>query len=467
MHYFFFTPSFRRLLQRTCALGLCCSALLSAQAASNDVDEEGRLIAAPDETDLVERGYLFYPQRVLPKNPKDKRRPTAPTANAQPVAVKAGPVSAADQIAAAQPVHDEHGATSATTGKPVDAQDSHAVTSQTLPPEAVKSTDPHAKASDKPVAGSVIVQPLERVKAVKLPDHAANPHASDKSGHATDEDIQPVLSKAEQAKLDRAKAAEARAEKMKEEQAKAELARAERLKQAQIRAELAKEEQAKAELARAERLKEAQAKAELARAERAKAAQARAEKLKEDQAKAELARAERAKATAQAKALKAQEELVKAEKLFEELSKADKDKAEAPKEEQAKEETGKDEHAKDEHAKPESAKAEPAKAEAAKAEPAKDAHAKDEHAKPDSAKAEPAKAEPVKAEATKPEPAKDAHAKDEHSKDAHAKDEHAKPEPAKADVAKDPHAALVPATAAAGQKLLLTTPESRLLTAAE
>ena len=462
MHYFFFTPSFLRLLQRTCALGLCCSALLSAHAASNDVDEEGRLIAAPDETDLVERGSLFYPQRVLPKNPKDKRRPTAPTANAQPFAVKAGPVSAADQIAAAQPVHDEHGATSATTGKPGDAQDSHAVTSQTLPPALVKSTDPHAKASDKPVAGSVIVQPLERVKAVKLPDHAANPHASNKNGHAADEDTQPVLSKAEQAKLDRAKAAEVRAEKMKEEQAKAELARAERLKQAQIRAELAKEEQAKAELARAERLKEAQAKAELARAERAKAAQARAEKLKEDQAKAELARAERAKATAQAKALKAQEELVKAEKLFEELSKADKAKAEAPKEEQAKEETGKDEHAK-----PESAKAEPAKADAAKAEPAKDAHGKDEHAKPDSAKAEPAKAEPVKAEATKPEPAKDAHAKDEHSKDAHAKDEHAKPESAKADAAKDPHAAPSPATAAAGQKLLLTTPESRLLTAAE
>ena len=457
MHYFFFTPSFLRLLQRTCALGLCCSALLSAQAASNDVDEEGRLIAAPDETDLVERGYLFYPQRVLPKNPKDKRRQSAPTANAQPVAVKAGPVSEVEQIAAAQPVHDEHGATSATTGKPGDAQDSHAVTSQTLPPALVKSTDPHAKASDKPVAGSVIVQPLERVKAVKLPDHAATTHASDKSGHAGDEDTQPVLSKAEQAKLDRAKAAQARAEKMKEEQAKAELARAERLKQAQIRAELAKEEQAKAELARAERLKEAQAKAELARAERAKAAQARAEKLKEDQAKAELARAERAKATAQAKALKAQEELVKAEKLFEELSKADKAKAEAPKEEQAKEETGKDEHAK-----PESAKAEPAKADAAKTEPAKDAHAKDEHAKPDSAKAEPAKAE-----AAKTEPAKDVHAKDEHSKDAHAKDEHAKPESAKADAAKDPHAAPSPATAAAGQKLLLTTPESRLLTAAE
>ena len=422
MHYFFFTPSLRRLLQRIFALGLCCSALLSAQAASNDVDEEGRLIAAPDETDLVERGYLFYPQRVLPKNPRDKRSQAAPTGNAQPVAGKAGPAPAVEQVATTQAEQGEHGAAHTTSGKPDDAQDSHAVTSQTLPPVVVKSTDPHAKASDKPVAGSVIVQPLERVKAVKLPDQASNPQASDKSGHAADEDTQPVMSKAEQAKLERAKAAQARAEKM-------------------------KEEQAKAELARAERLKEAQAKAELARAERAKAAQARAEKLKEEQAKAELARAERAKASAQARALKAQEDLVRAEKLFEELSKADKAKAEAPKAEQAKEEPGKDEHAKDDHAKPEPTKAEPAKAEAAKPEPVKD-----EHATP-----EPTKAEPAKAEAAKPEPAKD----------AHAKDEHAKPEPAKADVAKDPHATPSPATAAAGQKLLLTTPESRLLTAAE
>ena len=69
------------------------------------------------------------------------------------------------------------------------------------------SFDPYAKGFDKPVAGSVIVQPLERVKAVKLPDHAANPHASDKSGHASEEENKPVLSKAEQAKLDRAKAA--------------------------------------------------------------------------------------------------------------------------------------------------------------------------------------------------------------------------------------------------------------------
>jgi len=445
MHYFFFTPSFRRLLQRTCALGLCCSALLSAQAASNDVDEEGRLIAAPDETDLVERGYLFYPPRVLPKNPKDKRRqPTAATAAPQAAGAQVVRAPGGDQVAATQAEQGEHGAApvTAATGKPGDAQDSHAVTSQTLPPVVVKSTDAHANATDKPVAGSVIVQPLERVQAVKLPDHAANPHASDNNGHAAEEENKPVLSKAEQAKLDRAKAAEARAEKMKEEQAKAELARAERLKQAQIRAELAKEEQAKAELARAERLKEAQAKAELARAERAKAAQARAEKMKEEQAKAELARAERAKTTAQAKALKAQEELSKAEKLFDELSKADQAKAEAPKQEQAKEEAGKDEHV--------------------KSESAKDAHAKDEHAKPESAKAE-----PPKTEVAKPEPAKNVHAKDEHSKDEHAKDTHAKPEPAKADAGKDSHSAPDPATAAAGQKLLLTSPESRLLTAAE
>ena len=34
---------------------------------ANEVDDQGRLIAAPMETDLVERGYLFYPLRVLPK----------------------------------------------------------------------------------------------------------------------------------------------------------------------------------------------------------------------------------------------------------------------------------------------------------------------------------------------------------------------------------------------------------------
>ena len=386
MHYFFFMPSFRRLILRLGALGLCACALLNAQAANNDIDEEGRLIAAPDETDLVERGYLFYPQRVLPKNPKDKRRqPGAATSNAQAAAAQVVRTPAAEQVAATQAERGEHGAApvSEAAAKPDGAPAAHAVTSQTLPPVVVKSTDHHALSADKPVAGSVIVQPLERVKPVKLPDHGAMTHdGKDHADQAKPEASEPVLSKAEQAKLERAKAAQARAEKM-------------------------KEEQAKAELARAERLKEAQAKAELAKAERAKAAQARAEKLKEEQAKAELARAERAKATAKAKALKAQEELAKAEKLFEELSKADKAKAEAPKEEQAKEEPGKDEHAKDEHA-------------------------KDEHAKP----------EPAKAEA-------------------------AKPEPAKADAAKDPHAAPGPATAAAGQKLLVQTQESRLLTAAE
>ena len=42
---------------------------------ANEVDDQGRLIAAPMETDLVERGYLFYPLRVLPKP-----QPPQPTA---------------------------------------------------------------------------------------------------------------------------------------------------------------------------------------------------------------------------------------------------------------------------------------------------------------------------------------------------------------------------------------------------
>ncbi len=432
MQYLLFKPLTRRSY-RLCisAFSLCFGAWLTAQAAVNDVDEEGRLIAAPDETDLVERGYLFYPQRVLPKNPKDARRQSAVVPTAQPV-VQAVQVPAVEQLAAAQPVQVEHTAApaSGSTGKSDDPHQSQAITSQTLPPVLVKTMEPHGATPHKPVAGSVIVQPLERVKTVTLPDHGAGSHGSDKHGHddkakAHEEETAPVLSKAEQAKLERAKAAQARAEKM-------------------------KEEQAKAELARAERLKEAQAKAEIARAERAKAAQARAEKMKEEQAKAELARAERAKATAQAKALRAQEELAKAEKLLEELSKADKAKAEAPKEEQAKETSSKDEDAKTQTAHLPKADA---------AESAKDEHAAKVAAKPQAdQKAEPAKDEPAKSDtAHKAEPSKDAHAKDEHSKD-----EHAKSEPVKSTNAAPAHAA-----PSAGQKLLLTNQESRLLSTAD
>ena len=438
MQYLFSKPFILRIHWLSfSALALCCSVMLSAQAASNDVDEEGRLIAAPDETDLVERGYLFYPQRVLPKNPKDKRRQTTGVVNPQTAAKAPVP----DLMAAAQPEHDEHAAspTPSSSGK---SEDSH------QPPVVVKSTDARSPSSDKPVAGTVIVQPLERVKTVKLPDHGADPHASDKNSHnekasAHNEEIPPVLSKAEQAKLERAKAAQARAEKL-------------------------KEEQAKAELARAERLKEAQAKAELAKAERAKAAQARAEKLKEEQAKAELMRAERAKVLAQAKALKAQEELAKAEKALEELTKADKAKKETPKEELAIEAAAKDEHAKSETAK---------KTDAVKADPVKDEH---EHAKPEPSKAEAAKT----AEAANDANAADAHAKSEpttseasktaHSADdGHAADAHAKSEPAKhdnlktAEPAKPAHAAPVHSSMAARQKLLLQNQESRLLTAAD
>lgn len=437
MQYLFFKPLTRRSLGLCLtALSLCGGAWLPAQAAVNEVDEEGRLIAAPDETDLVERGYLFYPQRVLPKKNKDKRRQPVAVTDDQP-AVHAVQAPVVEQLAAAQPVQGEHGAAPApgSTGQSEDTHQSQAITSQTLPPVLVKTMEPHGASSDKPVAGSVIVQPMERVKAVTLPDHGVGSHASEKHAHddkanAHEEPTAPALSKAEQAKLERAKAAQARAEKL-------------------------KEEQAKAEMARAERLKEAQAKAELAKLERAKAAQARTEKMKEEQAKAELARAERAKAAAQAKALKAQEELAKAEKLLEELSKADKAKAEAPKEEQAKEASSKDEHAKtdtahlpsadavqpakDEHAAPAAAKPQADQM----AEPAKDEQGKDEHAKPDTAH--------------QAEPAKHAHGEDDHHKD-----EHPKSEPIKTTTAAPAHAA-----PSAGQKLLLTNQESRLLSTAD
>jgi len=43
------------------------AALASNIALANEVDDQGRVIAGPLETNLVERGYLFYPLRVLPK----------------------------------------------------------------------------------------------------------------------------------------------------------------------------------------------------------------------------------------------------------------------------------------------------------------------------------------------------------------------------------------------------------------
>ena len=39
-------------------------------ALAQDIDDRGRLIATPAESELIERGYLFYPHRALPVKEK-------------------------------------------------------------------------------------------------------------------------------------------------------------------------------------------------------------------------------------------------------------------------------------------------------------------------------------------------------------------------------------------------------------
>jgi hypothetical protein len=327
-----------------------------AFAQNNELDEQGRLIAAPTETDLVERGYLFYPLRVLPK-----KQAEAPTAALPPLAIaKAVSSDSADKLAATLPtastsrastelLDDAQGDANGNVPKERSAE-------QVAASSASDASSHTADASTKPAAASVLVQVLEPVKPAtavhadkSLAKEATNEKAANDE-HANAHDAKPELSKAELAKAESAKAAEARAAKLKEEQAKSELAKAERAKAAE---------------ARAARLKEEQAKAEWVKAERAKAAQARAEKIKQEQAKAERARAERVMLAAQAKVDKALDDLAKAEKAFAMLGNPDTQAAEEANAEPTKAEPAKDEQA----------KAAPAKSEPTKAEPAKDEHA--------------------------------------------------------------------------------------------
>jgi len=398
----------RRLLCGS-ALGLCCLLAMTAHAAPNDVDEEGRLIAAPDETDLVERGYLFYPQRVLPKKSKDKRATQANAGGKETSAPTDSDTLVSDKSAIKDPDPEQ----------PKAESDTHAADTPT------HSTS--HKTSVKPIAASVIVQPLEPVKRVLVSPADSKGDASHSQAVQT-EVIKPPLSKAEQARADRAKAALAKAEKAKEEQAKAEAARLERAKEAQARAELVKEE-------------------------RARVAQARAEKLKEEQAKAELSRAERAKAVAQARLLKAQDDLAKAEKRLDDLVMV-----QLPKVDAANNETNKDQSSKEEPT-----NSQPAKVEPVKTEPVKEEQAKAEPGNVEPAKDERPTAEPMKTEVAKTEPATTEAAAVDAVKDEHAK---------ATDAAHEPHGSNMPAQAAptvqtAGQKLLLVKPDTSLLTATD
>ena len=283
------------------------AALASNIALANDVDDQGRVIAGPLETNLVERGYLFYPLRVLPKtqdtnsvsanvvrtadnsveDPSLKTAPVSPKVSlpAVPLPQAAAPAPAP----APAPV-----AVSPSTPVPPSAHDTHDDSKDHTPAVALIAPASTVTQPAKPTAASVLVHRIEPIKATPLP--AAKSHGD--AGHESAEPAQPAMSEAEPAKDERANAAPDRAEKNKQEQAKA---------------ALDKEELRKLQKAKAEQLK----------AERAKVAQERADKLKEEQAKAELARAERVRAAALAKVDRALEELARADKIREALLKAE------------------------------------------------------------------------------------------------------------------------------------------------
>lgn len=111
---------------------------------ANDVDDQGRLIAGPLETDLVERGYLFYPLRVLPL----QTAPVSPNASLPPVPLP--------QDVAPAPVP-----------APV-------AMSTTTPAPAIM-----APQAAKPTAASVLVHRIEPIKAAPLPPAKSQPAATD------------------------------------------------------------------------------------------------------------------------------------------------------------------------------------------------------------------------------------------------------------------------------------------------
>ena len=283
------------------------AALASNIAVANEVDDQGRVIAGPLETNLVERGYLFYPLRVLPKTQDTNSVPANVVRTAdnsvEDLSLKTAPVSPKvslpavplPQAAAPAPAPAPAPvAVSPLTPVPPSAHYTHEDSKDHAPAVALNAPASTAPQTSKPTAASVLVHRIEPIKATPLP--AAKSHGD--AGHESAEPAQPAMSEAEPAKDEPANAAPDRVEKSKQEQAKA---------------VLDKEELRKLQKAKAEQLK----------AERAKVAQARADKLKDEQAKAELARAERVRAAALAKVDRALEELARADKMREALLKAE------------------------------------------------------------------------------------------------------------------------------------------------
>jgi hypothetical protein len=117
---------------------------------ANDMDDQGRLIAGPLETDLVERGYLFYPLRVLPL----QTAPVSPNVSlpAVPLPQDVSPAPVPVPVPVPAPV-----AMSTTTPAPA-----------IMAPQAAKST-----------AASVLVHRIEPIKAAPLPPAKSQPAATD------------------------------------------------------------------------------------------------------------------------------------------------------------------------------------------------------------------------------------------------------------------------------------------------
>ena len=113
---------------------------------AKDADDQGRLIAGSLETDLVERGYLFYPLRVLPLQTAPVSPNVSLPAVPLPQDVSPAPVPVPAPVAM-----------STTTPAPA-----------IMAPQAAKST-----------AASVLVHRIEPIKAAPLPPAKSQPAATD------------------------------------------------------------------------------------------------------------------------------------------------------------------------------------------------------------------------------------------------------------------------------------------------
>ncbi|NCV64419.1 MAG: hypothetical protein EBW49_11015, partial [Betaproteobacteria bacterium] len=229
------------------AMGLALlTALVPTLAPANEVDDQGRIIAGPLEADLVERGYLFYPLRVLPKNQNapsvSNNLVRTADKTADPTAVQTAPISPNASVpavplaktAAVTEVPEPPVAPKATPAPPP-AQSDHANHHDHAPAAEHAAPKVLPAPASRPTASSVLVQRMEPIRPA-APAKSSDSHAAD--AHDADEPAKPAMSKAELAKAERAKIAQARAEKMKQEQAKAERARAERVMLADRRGHL-------------------------------------------------------------------------------------------------------------------------------------------------------------------------------------------------------------------------------------